>query len=60
MNIEQLTQAEHSAQFAIRHLQAALKTAPPVESLVLLQIIADAVKVENAIAALQFALGAKE
>ena len=49
---EDLTKALHSAQFASRELQDALKTADAVEALVLLPMIADAARLAQAVSGL--------
>lgn len=53
MTMEQeLTKALHSAQFAARELQGALKTADAVAALVLLPMIADAARLAQQISGL--------
>jgi hypothetical protein len=49
---EELTKALHSATFAVRELQDALKTADAVEAMVLLPMIADAARLAQAISGL--------
>ena len=49
MNIEALTKARDDSQFAWEDLREALKTASPVEAIVLLRIINEQAKVMNSI-----------
>lgn len=60
MNTEQLTQASHSAEFMVRHLQQALTHADAVEALVLLPLIEQAARINQQIGALLAAVEARE
>lgn len=59
MNIESLTKAMHSAQFARDDLQAASHGASAVEAIVIYPLIKQAADLSNGIAALLDALNAK-
>ena len=54
--IEALTKAKHDAQFCVKDLRAALAKAGPVEGLVLLQVIDQAVTALMSIEALLVAV----
>ena len=55
--IEQLTQAMHSASFAVDDLRRALSSADAIAGIILMPLIVDQVMLERRIAALIAALG---